>query len=698
VPDTLFTTDAMRAVFSDRAGLQRMLDFEAALARAEAATGVIPAAAANVIGSHCLAGGFDLQALRDAARNAGNLAIPMVAALTRAVAADGGDARGFVHWGATSQDAIDTGLVLQLRDALDLIEADLARLADALREQVLRHRATVLAGRTWLQQALPVTLGLKFAGTLDAVERHRERMTALRPRLLVLQFGGAAGTLASLGSRGPAVADALAADLNLGVASVPWHTQRDRVCEAATTHGLVVATLGKLARDLSLLAQTEVGEAFEAAAPGRGGSSTLPHKRNPVGAAIALAAAVRVPGPVATMLSAAVQEHERGLGNWPAEWESLPEIVLLTAGALDAMANAVAGLEVDEPRMRANLDLLRGQLLAEAVQMALAPSLGRDVAQRVRGEEAPARCARRRAAGARGTRRRGARQAVRSGRLSGSDRPVHRARPRPPLVSQGACMPFAAISDARIHYRIDGAPDAPVLVLSNSLGTDLEMWESQLSALARERRVLRYDARGHGQSGVTPGPYTIERLGRDVVALLDHLQLDRVDFCGLSMGGMIGMWLGIHASSRLRKLVLANTAARIAPPDLWNARIDKVNAGGMAAISDGVLARWFTPAFIAREPGTLAAMKAMMERMPAAGYVACCAAVRDMDQRAAVAGIITSTLVIVGEHDAATPPADGRFLAMQIPGARVVELPAAHLSNVEEASAFTAALSSFLNA
>ena len=259
-------------------------------------------------------------------------------------------------------------------------------------------------------------------------------------------------------------------------------------------------------------------------------------------------------------------------------------------------------------------------------------------------------------------------------------------------------MPFAAISDARIHYRIDGAPDAPVLVLSNSLGTDLEMWESQLSALARERRVLRYDARGHGQSGVTPGPYTIERLGRDVVALLDHLQLDRVDFCGLSMGGMIGMWLGIHASSRLRKLVLANTAARIAPPDLWNARIDKVNAGGMAAISDGVLARWFTPAFIAREPGTLAAMKAMMERMPAAGYVACCAAVRDMDQRAAVAGIITSTLVIVGEHDAATPPADGRFLAMRIPGARVVELPAAHLSNVEEASAFTAALSSFLNA
>ena len=385
VADTLFTTDAMRAIFTERAGLQRMLDFEAALARAEAATGVIPTAAAPAIARHCRAENYDLEAIRSAARNAGNLAIPMVAALTRAVATDGGDAKGFVHWGATSQDAIDTGLVLQLRDALDLIDADVARLIRALREQTLGHRATVLAGRTWLQQALPVTLGLKFAGTLDAMERHRARLSALRPRVLVLQLGGAAGTLASLGTRGPAVADALAAELQLAVAAVPWHTQRDSVCEVATTLGLVVATLGKLARDLSLLAQSEVGEAFEAAAPGRGGSSTLPHKRNPVGAAIALSAAVRVPNLVATMLSAAVQEHERGLGNWPAEWDTLPEIALLAAGALDAMANTVASLEVDAARMRANLDLLQGLLLAEAVQMALAPTLGRDVAHSLVG-------------------------------------------------------------------------------------------------------------------------------------------------------------------------------------------------------------------------------------------------------------------------------------------------------------------------
>jgi 3-carboxy-cis,cis-muconate cycloisomerase len=380
LPDTLFTTDAMRAVFADGAALQRMLDVEAALARAEAAAGVIPAAAAAAIVRQCAARDYDLPALRDAARQAGNLAIPLVAALTRAVTAEHADARGFVHWGATSQDVLDTALVLQLRDAGVLLARDLDRLAAALREQTSRHRRTVLAGRTWMQQALPTTLGLKLAGSLDALDRHRARLAAARSTIAVLQFGGAAGTLASLGARGPAVEAALAADLGLAVADAPWHTQRDRLGEFAATLGLIVATLGKLARDLALLAQSEVGEAFEAAAAGRGGSSTMPQKRNPVAAAIALAAATRVPALVATMLAAAVQEHERGLGNWPAEWETLPEIVLLAAGALDAMADAVAGLEVDGARMQANLDLTQGQLLAEAVQMALAPALGRDTA------------------------------------------------------------------------------------------------------------------------------------------------------------------------------------------------------------------------------------------------------------------------------------------------------------------------------
>lgn len=381
--DLLFTTDSMREVFSDRARVQRMLDFEAALARAEASVDVIPFDAASAIGRCCRADDFDLAKLAAAARDAGNLAIPLVAQLTERVARAHPGAQGYVHWGATSQDAIDTGLVLQLRDALTLLDRDLVRLAEALGRQAGTHRATLLPGRTWLQQALPVTLGLKLATALVAVDRHRGRLAAVRERALELQFGGAAGTLASLGPRGIAVEAALAAELALTVAAVPWHTQRDGFCEVAAVLGLVVATLGKLARDVALLSQTEVGEVFEPAKAGRGGSSTMPQKRNPVGAAVAIAAAVRIPGLVATMLTAAVQEHERGLGNWPAEWDTLPEIALLTAGALDAMTNVVEGLELDVARMRANLELSQGRILAEAVQMALAPALGRDVAHEI---------------------------------------------------------------------------------------------------------------------------------------------------------------------------------------------------------------------------------------------------------------------------------------------------------------------------
>ena len=333
----------------------------------------------------CRAEDYDLAALRAAARDAGNLAIPLVAALTAQVARIDVAARGFVHWGATSQDVIDTGLVLQLREALDLFGADLARFAAVLALQVRAHRSTPLVGRTWLQQALPVTLGLKLAGTLSAIDRHRQRIASLRSRIVQLQFGGAAGTLASLGARGLEVETALAADLGLAIADTPWHTQRDNIGEMAAVLGLVTATLGKLARDLSLLAQTEVAEVFEPTAPGRGGSSTMPHKRNPVGAAIALAAAVQVPGLINTMLAAAVQEHERGLGDWPAEWDTLPQIAMLTAGALDAMSRTVAGLDVDVQRMALNLDITQGQIMAEAVQMALAPALGRDVAHSLVG-------------------------------------------------------------------------------------------------------------------------------------------------------------------------------------------------------------------------------------------------------------------------------------------------------------------------
>jgi 3-oxoadipate enol-lactonase len=257
-------------------------------------------------------------------------------------------------------------------------------------------------------------------------------------------------------------------------------------------------------------------------------------------------------------------------------------------------------------------------------------------------------------------------------------------------------MPYATSDGAQLHYRMDGTRGAPVLVLSNSLGTDLSMWEPQMPALRPRFCVVRYDTRGHGHSGVAPGPYDVAMLGRDVVALLDHLETTRASFCGLSLGGIVGMWLGIHAPARIDRLVLANTAPKIGTPDVWNQRIESVNKGGMAAISEALLGRWFTPGFMAREPSTLARMKAMTERQPPAGYVACCAAVRDVDLREDVAQIKASTLLVTGTHYPVTPPADAASLAARIAGAKVVELDASHLSNVEAPAAFTAALASFL--
>ncbi|WIF70308.1 3-carboxy-cis,cis-muconate cycloisomerase [Metapseudomonas otitidis] len=370
----------MRAIFCDQGRVQGMLDFEAALARAEARVGLIPREAVAPIEAACRADFYDFSALAQAIATAGNSAIPLVKALGKRIAAASPEAERYVHLGATSQDAMDSGLVLQLRAAIGLIEADLAALGDALAEQAERHADTPLAGRTWLQQATPVTLGMKLAGLLGAVTRHRQRLAELKPRLLCLQFGGASGSLAALGVQAWPVAEALAVELSLNLPDQPWHTQRDRLVEFASLMGLVAGTLGKLGRDLSLLMQTEAGELFEPAAPGKGGSSTMPHKRNPVSAAVLIGAATRAPGLVATLFAAMPQEHERSLGLWHAEWESLPELCCLVSGALQHALLVVPGLEVDAARMRRNLDLTQGLVLAEAVSIALAQRIGRDAA------------------------------------------------------------------------------------------------------------------------------------------------------------------------------------------------------------------------------------------------------------------------------------------------------------------------------
>jgi 3-oxoadipate enol-lactonase len=258
-------------------------------------------------------------------------------------------------------------------------------------------------------------------------------------------------------------------------------------------------------------------------------------------------------------------------------------------------------------------------------------------------------------------------------------------------------VPIVKSGEARIHYALEGQSGAPVLVFSNSLGTDYSMWEPQVASFRKKLLVLRYDTRGHGQSSFTPGPYTIEQLGKDVMALLDALDLDRVHFCGLSMGGVIGMWLGVNAPERLHKLALCNTGAKIGTPEAWNARIEAVQKNGMKSVAAAVVERWFTPAFRQKAPATIANTLKMLEETNADGYAACCAAVRDFDFREQLSNIRIPTLVISGTHDPATPPADGRFLAQHIPGARYVELNAAHLSNIEDQDRFTAELAAFLN-
>lgn len=258
-------------------------------------------------------------------------------------------------------------------------------------------------------------------------------------------------------------------------------------------------------------------------------------------------------------------------------------------------------------------------------------------------------------------------------------------------------MPFTDLDGIRIHHRLDGPDAAPILVLASSLGTDHRLWEPQLFALAARFRVLRYDARGHGASSVPPGPWDVARLGRDVLGLLDRLGIPEVLFCGLSLGGMVGMWLGVNAPGRIRRLVLANTAARLGPPSAWDARIASVRESGMAAVAEGVLGRWFTPAFRRARPAEVERCREMLVATPPEGYAAACAVVRDMDQRSAIAAIRAPTLVVAGASDQATPPADGRFLAENIPGARYVELDAAHLSNVEAAGPFTDAVVRFLS-
>ena len=381
--ESLATTGPLAELFSDRSILQAMLDFEAALARAEAHLKIVPRSAADAITAAAKAEGFDPSALADATLRAGTPGIPLVKALTERVRGVDSVAAGFVHWGATSQDVADTALVVLLKRAQTILDSDITRVEKALRRLATEHRGSVMLGRTLLQPAPPITFGLKAAGWLGAISRGHKRLNEAFAETLIVQFGGASGTLASLGERGIAVGRALADELGLRYPDAPWHTHRDRLAELLCTCGVLTGSLGKMTRDISLLMQSEVGEANEPGGHDRGGSSTMPHKRNPIGCALTLSAAVRVPGLVAAFLSSMVQEHERAVGGWQAEWPTVSGIIQGGGLATASMAEVTEGLTVDPSRMRANIEATHGVIFAERAMMLLGEKLGRDVAHKL---------------------------------------------------------------------------------------------------------------------------------------------------------------------------------------------------------------------------------------------------------------------------------------------------------------------------
>jgi 3-carboxy-cis,cis-muconate cycloisomerase len=374
-----FGTPAMREVFSDHALVGRYIEVEIALAKAEAKCGVIPSEAAAAIAKHPGVSALDFNQLREETDNVGYPILPLVHQMSKQC----GEAGRYVHWGATTQDIMDTAVVLQLREGLRLIEEDIAELRRILADLSRRYRDTPMAGRTHLQQALPVTFGYKTAIWLAMFDRHAERLTQSKPRVLVGQFAGAAGTLASLGNKGFEVQQALCEELGLGMPVSTWHVARDGFAEAVNYLALVTGSLGKIALDIMIMASTEFAEVYEPFVKGRGASSTMPQKRNPISAELMLAAAKAVRQHAGLMLDAAIQDFERATGPWHAEWIAIPESFVLTAGALHQAKFALSGLIVDETQMAKNLDISRGLIVAEAVMMGLAPQLGRQEAHDV---------------------------------------------------------------------------------------------------------------------------------------------------------------------------------------------------------------------------------------------------------------------------------------------------------------------------
>jgi 3-carboxy-cis,cis-muconate cycloisomerase/3-oxoadipate enol-lactonase len=681
--DGVFGAGGAAGAVTGGAWLRAMLDAETALARANAAAGRIAPETAEAVARACAAARPDPTALGAAAVASGNPVMPLVRDLRTAVgAATGADAAGAVHAGATSQDILDTAAALVARRALAVTLTDLTAAARSAAGLARAHRDTPVAGRTLLQQAVPTTFGLVAAGWLTALDGAAGQLARARDSLAV-QLGGAAGTLAALGDPPVAlrVVAGYAEELGLAEPVLPWHTDRGRLAELAGALGRAAGALGKIARDVALYAQTEVGELAEAGDSGRGGSSAMPHKRNPVSAISAVACAARAPGLVATLLAAMPQEHQRGAGGWHAEWLPLSDLLATTGAAAHWVADCLGRLRVDAGRMRANLDATGGAVLAERVAGKLRekgePAADELVHAAVTtgGALADALLAEPRVA------RRLDRAEIEAlldpaGYTGAAGALVDRALAAH-AGSRGVPAPVA------VHSAVDGPDAAPPLLMINSLGSALAMWQPQVAALAGRFRLIRFDLRGHGRSPVPDPPYDLADLGADALALLDRLGVDRASVCGASLGGMVGLWLAAHAPDRVDRLVVCGSSARLGPPSMWAARARTVRESGTSAVADAAVARWLTPGHAARDPALADRLRAMIAATPAAGYAACCGVLERAILLDDLPAIAAPTLVVVGADDPATPPSHAERVVAGIPGARLAVVPdAAHLANL----------------
>lgn len=607
---------------ADEAFVRAMLRAEASLAAAAAEAGLIPHEHAEQVAVVSRGPAPSASALGADAAATGAPVVPLVSWVRSAVGAEAADS---VHPGATTQDIMDTATMLIAAGALQAIIVDLAATAEAVAQLAEQHARTPMAGRTLLQQALPTTFGVKAGGWLAGLDQALKRISWVRHERLAVQLGGAAGTLDAYGSYGEQMVRDFAERLLLPAPRLPWHTERSRIIDLASALGVAAAAVAKPALDIILMAQTEVGELSDAD-PDRGGSSAMPHKRNPVAAISARACAMQAPGLIANLVAAASgPEHERAAGAWHAEWRSLRELLRAVGSATAWLRDAVDHLVVNEERMGANLGLDTGAVVtdsaADLVRVALA---------------------------------------------------AHRAgsagRPRP----------------VRVHRVVEGPEDAPVLILSNSLGSTLEMWDPQVAELTRHFRVVRYDLRGHGASPTPPSPYSIGDLGADVVALMDDLNVQRAHLAGSSIGGMAALWVAANAPDRVDRLVAIGTSARLGPPDVWTDRARKVLAGGMEVVAESVVERWYTSIFAEQHPTVVTQMREMVRSADPFGYAGCCLAIAGMDQTDALGTITAPTLVIVGADDPATPLEHAERLLAGIEDCRLVVLPdAAHLPSLE---------------